>query len=135
MKKLLLVFGLITFLVIGATAQTYTVADVQVDAVETLYSSPITFGDANVVVLQAVCTEDGGTSDGSILVQENVVGTTWVTHGSADTLTITSGAIKLWKFYKQPTLAGQEDMPPRFRLAITGTASDTTTVAIDYTKK
>lgn len=115
--------------------------DVQVDAAETLYSDVITLsGGPATLSIDMLCTEDGGTTDGSIFLQgRNGSGGNWQTLGesgygniwnstnvsSADSLfTMTSGAI----FHISLTPA----VHYQYRVGVTGTANDTTTVSFDY---
>ncbi len=101
---------------------------VTVDTVETLYTETL----SGVKAIQLVCTELGGTSDGVIRIQGSVDGTNWVNLTSVpgvydffpnDTLTITDGANLLFRVNDNNSI-------PFFRASVTGTASDTTRVAV-----
>jgi len=136
MKKntFLLLGFLIAFACFGQVRQ---LADVQVNEVETLFSDVITISrGAATLSIDMLCTEDGGTTDGSIFLQvRNGSGGNWQTVGStehsnlwsgnADSLfTMTDGAIFHVLLAPAPFL--------NYRLGVTGTASDTTTVSFDY---
>jgi len=111
---------------------------VTVDDVETRYTDPVILkGHYNSVAMQALCTQLGGTSDGKIIAQGSVDGTSYVNLNEGtdyvyffpdnDTLTITNGAI-MSVTIKNPPFA-------YFRFKVTGTASDTTQVTPKYIVK
>lgn len=131
MKKLFVIIPLI-FLAFTINAQVLgptTFTSVTVDTVETLYmSTGYITGDYNYIDFQVLCTDGGGTPDGSIILQESVDGTHFVTSETADTLTITAGAQKVWKVANSLT----DNLVYKYRLAVTGTASDTTIVTGSY---
>ena len=84
---------------------------------------------------QALCTQLGGTSDGTLLLQGSVNGSNYVTISTTsglltffpnDTLTITDGAV--W-------LIDIKDNPFRYyRVVGAGTSSDTTLITITWVK-
>lgn len=91
---------------------------------------------SGILTLQALCTELGGTSDGTLLLQGSVDGTSYVTIIETagvftffpnDTLTITDGAVMT---------ATIKDSPFNYyRWKGAGTASDTTLITPVYTHK
>ncbi len=117
-----------------------TLTDVQVNEVETLYSQTIAIsGGSADLSIDMLCTQDGGTTDGTIALQgKNGSGGNWQTidedsysniynssEGAVDgVFTMTSGAI----FHIALTPAPHYN----YRVAVTGTANDTTTVSFDY---
>lgn len=137
-----LVFILVFLVVaIGANAQRIgTVRTIDVDTLqgaETVnFGIVMLSGEYNAVTFQALCTELGGTADGTLNVMGSVDGTSYVNITDAsglakgfpnDTLTITDGAIL--QFVVQ-------DAPFRYyKLVGTGTASDTTLVQWKYVLK
>jgi len=107
--------------------------------VETEYFTigPLT-GTYSSLVFQSLYTQLGGTSDGTALIQASVDGTSYVTiiddnydeiffRGDDDTLTINNGDVWIVEI-KDPTFT-------YYRLAATGTASDTTLVTAKYILK
>jgi len=137
MRKLILI-GIVYLFAVQANAQRVTAfTDVQVNEVETLYTETITISSgASDLTIDLLCTEDGGTTDGSIFVQgRNGTSGNWLTLGrasftqiwnaNADSLfTMTDGAI----FHLSLTPAVHR----QYRVGVTGTASDTTTVSGAY---
>jgi len=85
--------------------------------------------------IQALCTQIGGTSDGTLILQGSVDGVSYLTVQETtnmfksypnDTLTITNGAI--W-------LVDVQNNPFRYyRVVGGGTASDTTLITITWSK-
>lgn len=85
--------------------------------------------------IQALCTQLGGTSDGTLILKGSVDGTTYVTLSETaglinfypnDTLTITNGAAWL--------VTIQEKLFNYYKVVGAGTASDTTLVTIKWGK-
>ena len=141
MKKLIILLSIFVafMLVMPAEAQRVRqLADVQVDAVETLYSGTITIsGGYATLSVDILCTEDGGTTDGSIFLQvRNGSGGNWQTIGPGNysefmslndpdsLMAMTDG--KIFQVVLNPAPFAQ------YRFGVTGTASDTTTVTFDY---
>lgn len=139
MKKLIfiLVFAIVA---IAANAQKGKVKTLAVDTLqgaETVNFGVITAtGDYRSIDIQAVCTELGGTSDGTLFLKGSVDGLSYIDITDAsgllkgfpnDTLTITDGAI--WNVVIQ-------DVPFKYiRPSGTGTASDTTSIQFKYVFK
>jgi len=125
---------------IAANAQRNSVISLTVDTLqgaETVNFDQITFNAGyQSLVIQALCTELGGTADGNLWLNASVDGTSWVTVSDAaglikgfpnDTLTITDGAV--WDVVIQ-------DVPFKYYKVVgNGTASDTTKVTIKYIYK
>ncbi len=121
-----------------AEAQVRSLADVQVNEVETLYSGTIhVSGGYATLSVDILCTEDGGTADGNIQLQSrNGSGGNWTAMGEffsgdfleitdADSImTITDAAVFRVVLMPSPFY--------EYRFAVTGTANDTTTVTFDY---
>ena len=133
-RTIFLIIGLLVAgLVVG---QVRSLADVQVDTIETISSSSITVtGGLASLSVDILCTQDGGTTDGTILFQgRNGSGGNWntlndnlgviVDFSGNDTLTMTSTGI--WHVVIYPAVFRE------YRFNVTGTASDTTTVSFDY---
>lgn len=139
MRKILLLIavmaiGMIATAQIGAV-KTLTIATL--DTAETKYSSIATVSASyNAITFQALCTQIGGTSDGTLRLEGSVDGITYRTinekSGFAlftpnDTLTITNGASWQAVILKAPF--------KYYRVAGTGTNKDTTAVTIKYILK
>jgi hypothetical protein len=86
--------------------------------------------------VQALCTQLGGTSDGTLILKGSVDGTTYVTLSETaglinfypnDTLTITNGAAWL--------ITIKESLFNYYKVVGAGTASDTTLVSINWSKR
>ena len=130
MKKLVLFLSMILF-VVFAQAQIITVSDTLQGNETVNFTSLKQPGQ-----VQVLCTQLGGTSDGTLFLQGSVDGTSFynITETSNslafypnDTLTITNGAV--W-------LISVKDKPFQyFRVKGVGTASDTTLVTIKYLRK
>ena len=91
MKKLIFILGMISAVVFSASAQKFNKA--QTTAVDTLNGAEtVNFASIEinsaypVITLHALCTEIGGTSDGTIRLQASVDGTSFVTLGDFATL-------------------------------------------------
>jgi hypothetical protein len=138
MKKLFLIFVLALFTVASFAQRpeiTNTAASYQLTKVETAYTGQVQLhGSWASVVIQALCTQDGGTSDGQLILQGSVDGTSYINLAPKaqrflyfpdnDTLTITSGAIQTVVIVGNPFAY--------YRWKATGTANDTTTVSTTY---
>lgn len=131
MKKILILIPLM-FIAFSINAQILgptTLTSVTVDTVETNYmTTGFITGEYDYIDFQVLCTDGGGTPDGSIILQESVDGSNFVTCEASDTLTITAGAQKIWKIANSTT----DNLVYKYRLAVTGTASDTTIVTGSY---
>lgn len=143
MKKLIFMILMAVFLLpLMVDAQVNTITTITADTltkVETEYFAigPIT-GAYSSLNIQSVYTQLGGTTDGTALLQCSVDGTSYATivddnydeiffRGDDDTLTINNGDI--WQIeIKNPTF-------PYYRIAATGTASDTTLVTTKWILK
>lgn len=141
MKKLIILLSIFVVFMLARPVEAQRVrqlADVQVDEVETLFSDIITVsGGYGTLSVDMKCTQDGGTTDGNIQLQaRNGAGGTWTYIGEwfsgdfleiTDTdsiMTMTSGAVFRVVLTPSPFF--------EYRFAVTGTASDTTTVTFDY---
>ena len=140
MKKLIILLSIFVVFMLAWPAEAQKVrqlADVQVDAAETIVSETITVsGGYASLSVDILCTEDGGTSDGSIVFQgRNGASGNWTTINddwlstqveflTNDTLTIVDAAV--WKVSVVPATFKE------YRFSVTGTASDTTTVTFYY---
>jgi hypothetical protein len=139
MKKLaiLLAFITITLLSFGQTGRVYRVDVDTLNGSETVnFAAREISGGYTTLAIQALCTEIGGTSDGTLLLQGSVDGTSFVTQQDAtgvlqsypnDTLTITDGAIVQYIIQGTPMNF--------YRVQGAGTASDSTLVTVKYTYK
>lgn len=137
MKKLviLLVFTLFVFALNAQTVRVLATDTLQGN--ETVNFTNLRSSSSDVIVtLQAVCTELGGTSDGTLILQGSVDGLSFVTLQDQqdllksypnDTLTITDGAVGTWNLLR-PSYK-------YYRVQGGGTASDTTLVVIKYHAK
>ena len=140
MKKILLTFAVL-ILSIGLFAQANTAHTLTADTLngnETVnFAAVKVTGSFTTLAIQGLCTEVGGTSDGTLFPQYSVDGTSYTTITSTanfiyaypnDTLTITDGAVLEIIISNPP--AGY------YRLTGTGTASDSTLVTpkFIYTK-
>lgn len=137
MKKIIILFAFILFVFASSAQKVYTITSDTLTAVETEYFTlPDLTGSYNSLVIQVLCTELGGTSDGTAVLQGSLDGTSYVTLTDAtgvlkgyanDTLTISSGAVGIWVI-DEPSLV-------KYRIAATGTADDTTLVTTKYMYK
>jgi len=140
MKKILLILGL-TLFVVSLNAQ--RIGRVKTVAIDTLTaaandtSAVITAsGSSNTITFQALCTQLGGTSDGKLVLQGSIDGTSYKTvtekggiygYPVADSLTVTNGAV--W------SVVAENSPYMYWRMIGTGTASDTTLVTFKYVLK
>jgi len=134
MKKLIAILLFACF-AITANAQWYeTIPADTLNGAETVnWDTPIITGSFEYITIQAHCTELGGTSDGTMILQGSVDGEVYQTLTDAsgiikgftnDTLTITDGATQIWTVTDNPL--------NYYRVAGTGTADDTTYVEVKY---
>jgi len=136
MKKLFLIMSILAFTLVGFSQpnKTLTVAVDTIQGAETVNFGAIKItSTVGYLTIQALCTQTGGTSDGSLILQGSVDGTTYTTLQATDnlfyaypndTLTITNGAS-----YQ----AILKDAPFQYyRIQGAGTANDTTKVTIKY---
>lgn len=139
MRKLLILVGfiLVTSLSFGQVGRIYSVSTDTLNGAETVNfaTSQIT-GGYTTLAIQALCTEIGGTSDGTLILQGSVDGTSYVTMTDAvgvlasypnDTLTITDGAVVQYVVQETPFNF--------YRVQGAGTASDSTLVTVKYVYK
>lgn len=138
MKNLVIMLMLLVVSFGGLSAQGR--GDVKSLAVDTLQGNEtVNFeaiqltGDYNSLVIQALCTQTGGTSDGSLILKASVDGTTYTTINTTtdllaafpnDTLTITNGASVQWVLGSTPWRY--------YRVSGAGTVNDSTQVTIKY---
>ena len=136
MKKILLILVFVIS-VLAVNAQIGRVTTITPDtltAVETEYFAiPSITGSYGSTAIQVLCTQLGGTSDGSALLQGSLDGTSYQTLNAGstnidfstnDTLTITNGVIWLIEI--------TEPAYVNYRIAATGTANDTTLVTTKF---
>lgn len=127
MKKILF---LIAFLAISVASfsQTVTGSMSDLNGAVTVYSDSL----QNARTVTLLCTETGGTSDGSLYYQVSTDGINFVTVSETaglfhfypnDTLTITDGAV--WSIQDNSAF-------PYSRIMGTGTSGDSTQVDIEY---
>jgi len=136
MKKIGIILGLFVALVINANAQAYrSIAVDTVKGANTItIAIPVSFEPNGTLQIEALCTQVGGTSDGTIVLQGSVTGTNYVTITTDqsilecinDTLTITDGGVGIWSLSKTAY--------NKYRLSIAGTSGDTTKVNVYWDK-
>ncbi len=104
-----------------------------VEGAETIYFVTEPWSQNWNLTIQALCTEVGGTSDGTIRLEQSTDGISWEDFTDEagllksypnDTLTIVDGAVGKWII--------QKTLDYQYRLAVTGTASDTTLIIAKY---
>lgn len=126
--------------VLAINAQKGRVYSVSVDTLNGNETVNFTLGQITggyeTLTIQALCTQVGGTSDGTLILQASVDGTSWLTVQDAtgvlkgypnDTLTITNGAVAQWVVDETPWNF--------YRVQGAGTASDSTLVTVKYVYK
>lgn len=139
MKKFILSLVFILS-VLAVNAQKGLVYSVSVDTLNGNETVNFTLGQVtgsyDVLTIQALCTQVGGTSDGTLILQASVDGASWLTVQDAtgvlkgypnDTLTITNGAVAQWVVDETPW--------NYYRVQGAGTASDSTLVTVKYVYK
>lgn len=135
MKKLILIF--VALMTISAVnAQKFVKAVTPVDTIngnETVYFPTGAITTSGTLTLQALCTEIGGTSEGTIRLEGSVDGLSWETLTATaglvfgypnDTLTIVDAAVGTWVVKENPW--------KYYRLAGAGAANDSTLVTVKY---
>jgi hypothetical protein len=140
MKKItmLIVAVLFAFVSYGQVEKVHTAPYDSVLAVETVYTGLIKLSGAyGTLVIQGLCTDVGGTPDGTLILQGSVDGTTFtnlapetgsiVYRPNNDTLTITAGAVQTVHFIDPPY--------NYYRWKATGTANDSTLITTTYVYK
>lgn len=138
MKKLIFI-SLFFVLAIFANAQKglpVSIASDTVNGNETIYFETETFSQNWDLTIQVLCTNIGGTSDGTIRLEQSVDGNSWETVTDEvgylksypnDTLTILNAAVGQWVLSGTPVY--------KYRLAVAGTASDSTLITPVYIRK
>ena len=139
MKKLLimLVFAVVAMAASAQRGSVKSLPAVSIEGAETVdLGTIVATGNYRAIDIQAVCTETGGTADGTIILKGSVDGLSYITIQDAagllkaypnDTLTITDGAV--WNVVIQ-------DVPFKYIKATgTGDTGDTTSVQIKYVFK
>ena len=116
MKKLLFVFAIFA-IGAGLFAQNKgTVTSLTVDTIPSATAVNFPLGvdfksNAQVIAIQAVCTEISGTAEGNLYLEGSLDGTSYETITATeyfmvgfpdDTLTITDGAVGIWYLYNTP---------------------------------
>jgi hypothetical protein len=136
MKKVITTLAIIFAVLFTLNAQKGQEKSVTVDTVkgdETVnFNIACMNGGYSELVVQALCTQVGGTSDGTIVLERSVDNSSWETVTALtdiivgwpnDTLTIVNAAVGLWSI-REPLGC--------YRLSATGTASDTTKITPKY---
>ena len=139
MKKLMIIlsFALIGFVSFAQKGRpvTFATADT-LNGNETVYFTSPVFTGYETILVQALCTQVGGTSDGTLTLQGSVDGTSWVALTDEtgrlkgypnDSLTITNGAVTQWLITDNPFF--------KLRIKGAGTASDSTLITTKYIRK
>lgn len=150
MKKLFLLFALVAIsIAVAAQGSLRSTSGAMNGTTVMNVALAETFTAKNLLVIQALCTQVDGTSEGTLILQGSVDGTSYNTLTSTeplhpgdtvqsglngfitafpnDTLTVTNGAVGSWIVKDSPFR--------KFRIQGTGGAGDTTTVSIKYTIK
>jgi hypothetical protein len=138
MKKILsFMVVMLAFVALANGQRVYSTAVDTLQGNETVNFAAIqSSSSSGTLAIQALCTELGGTSDGTLLLQGSVDGTSYVTINSVvgkydffpnDTLTITDGAVMTCLITGSPF--------NYYRLQGAGTASDTTLITPKYSPK
>lgn len=141
MKKFIVIMLLAFAFMGGAYAQqgqgiVGTITADTIQSNETIYLGPVLFTGKNLLTIEALCTQVGGTSDGQLMLQGSLDGTSYVTLAETaglihcypnDTLTITNGAVGSWTVINTPW--------KYYRIKAVGTASDTTLITPKYIYK
>lgn len=139
MKKFILslIFVLSVIAINAQVGRTYSVTVDTVKSNETIYLATSTIsGSYNTLTIQALCTQVGGTTDGTLTWMASVDGTSYtpltdetglVKGYPNDSLTMTNGAV---------TSIVVQNVPYKYyRAKVAGTASDTTQITIKYVYK
>ena len=140
MKKLILFFGMVMFLVAGSFAQRTITTDT-LQGAETINFAAM----QKLSVVTVKCTQTGGTSDGTLTLYGSTDNTNWVflnfvgatlgvsspkasiTGADLNQVTITNGLLASWTV--------PEDSPyPYHRLTAVGTSGDSTKLEINWSR-
>lgn len=138
MKRILFIIAIILFSFASQAqkGEPVVITAANVEGNETVYFEVDAFTKNYTLVIQALCTEVAGTSDGTITLQSSTDGVSWsgvvdevgkVKGYPSDSLTITDGAIGKWVLHETPDY--------KYRLKVEGTASDTTLISPCYIRK
>ena len=128
------------FMVMGLQAQPGIAQSVAVDTIQgaetvNFVLSP-SFQGKNLLTIQALCTQTGGVSEGTLILEASVDGISYETLTTTDgflyaypndTLTIANGAVGTWVLKDSPWI--------KYRLQGTGAANDSTKITIKYVYK
>lgn len=148
MKKIIFIIFAV-MLSLGVSAQQGASNTVSVDTLqgaETVnFALSTTFTQKYNLVIQALCTQLGGTSDGTLTLYGSVDGTSYsfinfvntnvgvaspkasITGADLNQITITNGLVASWVLYDSPYRL--------YRIVGAGTSGDTTKITIKYTWK
>jgi hypothetical protein len=136
MKKLLLLTVMVVF-TLGVFGQAgieknllseYSLTTDTVTNTGTVYMNVrSTFSSNNNLVISAKVTNVSGTTAGTAILEWSINGTDYATHPTADTLTLTDGAVHLWEL----TTTGAK----KYRINFTGTGTHVSIVEGQYVYK
>lgn len=88
---------------------------------------PAAFSSNNNLVISAKAVQVSGTTAGTAILQWSLNGTDYATHPTADTLTLSNGAVHLWEL----TTTGAR----KYRIQFTGSGTNVTIVSGQYMYK
>jgi len=86
-----------------------------------------TFSSNNLLTISGKAVNLTGTTAGTAIIEWSLNGIDYATHPTADTLTLTDGAVYLWEF----TTTGAR----KYRINFTGSGTSTTVVSGQYVYK
>ena len=148
MKKLFLILMLVSIGLASTFAQIRkgTLTTVPVEGAETVSTTALSpTGSWNNIAYQVLCTETGGTSDGTIWPMASVDGTSWTTlanianmewfdlHVSDTTKVAVNDHIVTIADALVVTLTVREGSPfGHYKFSATGTSGDTTSLSLSY---
>lgn len=144
MKRFVILFALMFTLVAFVNAQkVYTITADTLNGAETVnFGTIVSSTKAKDITIQALCTQVGGTSDGTLTVYGSVDGTSYsfvngvgadvitaspkasITGADLNQITITNGLVASWVIRNAPY--------KYYRVTGVGTANDSTLVTVKY---
>ena len=138
MKNRLLIIGLVlfSFTVMAQKGYKQTIPTDSVNGIETVYFNTVELVKGGSLTMQLLCTNTGGTSDGTAVLQASEDRVTWRTLNETtdflivfpnDTMTLAADTVGLWILPYNPF--------GFLRFAVTGTSGDSSIMTPIYRPK
>ena len=133
MMKKIVVISIIALFALGAFGQSKTLlsefgytSDTVTNTGTVYMSVGATFSSINTLSVSAKSVNVSGTTAGTAVLQHSINGSDFVTHPTADTLTLSDGAVHIWTVDSDVI---------KYRVKLTGTGTGVSIVSGNYVHK